>query len=511
MNTELTDHLKKSALAAIINLDTSSVSAADLMFTEFESNEVITSLLFLLAFNDETNNKFTLNEKIKDVLVVSCYEHLSNKNKYEFNTQWLYKIIDKWGAGIIQALIPRHFFSRYLLLDLINYISDYDIAETLLDEMDNDDPEYRTNAKIALLDLKGQTIDINYRNIFNWFNEDIQLTSYVADGRDEAMSLLHILKYMLKHEFPLEYINQTVEKLKSLFNVKGIMPFWRDAATALVLATSHHSLAQEYIALAMELNVSSMPSEDLIFYRLSHGLIDLPTACDALLVGYPIQSNLQILRDYFALEKQSEVFLAIADASLIDNKNDKLNANTLLTLCEHISSEHALNNTLMARLDREYAPGFISYALTHAPDKVESLLVLARESRNLWTERSANTEFFSHAIHVEPEHAFKRLFTEVPTNHIDYKLFMANFTEQHWAYFMAGLEEHFASTTDYIRYKTLRSIPISVIPEQYIEKFKQWIIELEYGFDRDKIFSELTLPANQLQALLIKLQEQPLD
>ena len=165
MNTELTGNSKKSALAAIINLDTTSVSAANLMFTEFESNEVITSLLFLLAFNDETNNKFTLNEKIKDVLVVSCYEHLSNKNKYEFNTQWLYKIIDKWGAGIIQALIPRHFFSRYLLLDLINYISDYDIAETLFDEMDNDDPEYRTKAKIALLDLKGQTSDINYRNI----------------------------------------------------------------------------------------------------------------------------------------------------------------------------------------------------------------------------------------------------------------------------------------------------------------------------------------------------------
>ncbi|MBB1304360.1 hypothetical protein [Pseudoalteromonas sp. SR43-5] len=74
MNTELTDHLKKSALSAIINLDTSSVSAADLMFTEFESNEVITSLLFLLAFNDETNNKFTLNEKIKDVLVMSIYQ-----------------------------------------------------------------------------------------------------------------------------------------------------------------------------------------------------------------------------------------------------------------------------------------------------------------------------------------------------------------------------------------------------------------------------------------------------
>ncbi|MGR3981050.1 hypothetical protein [Pseudoalteromonas sp. 1181_04] len=511
MHTELTDNSKKSALAAIINLDTSSLSAADLMLNEFESDEVITSLLFLLAFNNETNNKLTLDEQVKDILVTSCYEHLSKQSKYEFNTQWLYKIIDNWGADIIQALIPRHFFSRYLLLDLINYISDYDIAETLLDEMDNDDPEYRTNAKIALLDLKGQTSDINYRNIFNWFNEDIQLTSYVADGREEAMSLLHILKYMLKHEFPLEYINQTVEKLNSLFMVRGIMPFWKDAATALVLAASNHSLAQEYIALAMKLNDSSMPSEELIFYRLSHGLIDLPTACDALLVGYPIQPNLQVLRDYFALDKQSEVFLAIADASLIDNKNDKLSANTLLTLCEHIPSEHALNNTLMARLDREYASGFISYALTHAPDKVESLLVLGRESRSLWAIIEANTEFFSHAINVEPEHAFKRFFTEIPTDYIDYGLFMANFTQQHWVYFMTGLEEHFASTTEHIRSETLQAIPISVIPEQYIEKFKQWIIELEYGFDRDEIFSKLTFPANKLQALLIKLQELPLD
>lgn len=511
MHTELTDNSKKSALAAIINLDTSSLSAADLMLNEFESDEVITSLLFLLAFNNETNNKLTLDEQVKDILVTSCYEHLSKQSKYEFNTQWLYKIIDNWGADIIQALIPRHFFSRYLLLDLINYISDYDIAETLLDEMDNDDPEYRTNAKIALLDLKGQTSDINYRNIFNWFNEDIQLTSYVADGREEAMSLLHILKYMLKHEFPLEYINQTVEKLNSLFMVRGIMPFWKDAATALVLAASNHSLAQEYIALAMKLNDSSMPSEELIFYRLSHGLIDLPTACDALLVGYPIQPNLQVLRDYFALDKQSEVFLAIADASLIDNKNDKLSANTLLTLCEHIPSEHALNNTLMARLDREYASGFISYALTHAPDKVESLLVLGRESRSLWAISEANTEFFSHAINVEPEHAFKRFFTEIPTDYIDYGLFMANFTQQHWVYFMTGLEEHFASTTERNRFKYIKAIPMTTIPEQYKEKFIQWVIGLSKKRMCNNIFSKLTLPANQLQALLIKLQELPLD
>ena len=110
MHTELTDNSKKSALAAIINLDTSSLSAADLMLNEFESDEVITSLLFLLAFNNETNNKLTLDEQVKDILVTSCYEHLSKQSKYEFNTQWLYKIIDNWGADIIQALIPRHFF-----------------------------------------------------------------------------------------------------------------------------------------------------------------------------------------------------------------------------------------------------------------------------------------------------------------------------------------------------------------------------------------------------------------
>ena len=503
--------LKKSALATIINLDLTSLSVNSPILNEFESDEIITSLLFLLAFNDETNNKLTLNDKVKNVFVASCYDYLSKQSKYEFNTQWLYKIIDKWGAGVIQELIPRHFFSRYLLLNIIQYIGDYEIAETLFDEMDNDDPEYRTKAKIALLDLKGHSSDVNHRNIFTWFNEDIQLASYVADGRDEAMSLLHILKYMLKHEYPLEYINQTVEKLNSLYMVRGIMPFWKDAATALVLAASNHSLAQEYISLAMELNDSSMPSEDLIFYRLSNGLIDLPTACDALLVGYPIQPNLEILCNYFAVQKQSEIFLAIADASLIDNKSDNLSPTALMILCEHIPSEHSLNNTLMARLDGEYKSGFIAYAQINASDKVESLLVSARDSRNFWTEREANTEFFSHAIHVQPEQAFQRFFIEVSGEDIDYEVFMENFTEQHWSYFMTGLEKHFASTTDHIKFKTLQNIPISLIPKQYLEKLKQWIIGSNRKFKRDRLFSKLTLPANQLQALLIKLQELPLD
>ena len=240
-------------------------------------------------------------------------------------------------------------------------------------------------------------------------------------------------------------------------------------------------------------------------------MIDLPTACDALLVGYPIQPNLEILCNYFAVQKQSEIFLAIADASLIDNKSDNLSPTALMILCEHIPSEHSLNNTLMARLDGEYKSGYIAYAQINAPDKVESLLVSARDSRVFSYIRSGNTEFFSHAIHVQPEQAFQRFFIEVTTKNIDYELFMANFTEQHWSYFMTGLEKHFASTTDYIRSETLAAIPMAIIPEQYIEKFKQWIIELEYGFDRDEMFSKLTLPVNQLQALLIKLQELPLD
>ena len=100
----------------------------------------------------------------------------------------------------------------------------------------------------------------------------------------------------------------------------------------------------------------------------------------------------------------------------------------------------------MVSLNREYAPGSILYALSYAPDKVELLLVSARENRYLWIERSANTEFFSYAIHVEQEQAFTRFFTEV--------------------------------TTDHIRYKTLQSIPMAIIPEQYIEKFMQWITTL---------------------------------
>ena len=48
---------KKSALATIINLDLTSLSVNSLILNEFENNEIITSLLFLLAFNDETKNQ----------------------------------------------------------------------------------------------------------------------------------------------------------------------------------------------------------------------------------------------------------------------------------------------------------------------------------------------------------------------------------------------------------------------------------------------------------------------
>ena len=140
-NLEHRNNFKKSARATIINLDLTSLSVNSLILNEFKNNEIITSLLFLLAFNDETNNKLTLNDKVKNVFVASCYDYLSKQNKYEFNTQWLYKIIDKWGAGVIQELIPRHFFSRYLLLNIIQYIGDYEIAETLFDESVMGDPK----------------------------------------------------------------------------------------------------------------------------------------------------------------------------------------------------------------------------------------------------------------------------------------------------------------------------------------------------------------------------------
>ena len=48
---------KKSALATIINLELTSLSVNSLILNEFKNNEIITSLLFLLAFNDETKNQ----------------------------------------------------------------------------------------------------------------------------------------------------------------------------------------------------------------------------------------------------------------------------------------------------------------------------------------------------------------------------------------------------------------------------------------------------------------------